>query len=152
MRRTKSSTSSNSEKLYINSNSLSVCGEKLKISCQSKRVIGSKKQHRIEIEGSVSAKSEEEVEEQKNKKQTIELKKCVPLCEDVVTRQVRKIRETVQVDDFERLLIGLTGATGCTRKGSSALEALGQVYEEFFGAYYEVLHEVVKNRKMSSIT
>lgn len=145
MRTTSSSSSSN--KLYIN-NALSLTGVKIEI---KKGLVGKKKKHhRIEVE------SVESIEEQPNlllspstvKQKTIELKKCAPLCDDVVTRQVRKIRETVEVEDFERLLIGVTHASGHV-KNISTLKSIEGVYEEFFGVYYDILHDVVKYKKMA---
>lgn len=156
--RTKSSSSSlnASEKFYINNNTLAVTGAKIVVHPQVSRR-RSTRNHHIEISASASFECSQEVVDEEGagkKKTTIQLKECQPFGDDVLSRQVRKIRETVQVKDFERLLISLTGARDNhhgRKRPPTSLTAPDKIYNQYFGAYYEILHEVVSNR-MASIT
>jgi hypothetical protein len=149
-----SSPSNPPQKLYINSNTLSLRGEGIAIAPRSVVRTAATRHHRIEIgpPSTVdSPRDDDQVEQVKAAKATIKPKECAPLSDDLVSRQVRKIRETVRVEDLERLLRGVTGAGGHARKRAPPVRDLGEVYDEFFGAHYALLREVIRNR-MSSIT
>lgn len=138
------------EKLYINDRALCVVGERIHL--ESKQL-----PHRRYANKTVRLTVEQPEEPDKRRKKpepekrrTLKVNVREYKNQQACSKQLRQIYETVEVEDFERILRGLYISDEYNRKRekSKAEEVIAkigpaEVYEHFFGRHYDHLRSLV---------
>lgn len=139
------------DKFY--SNSWCISGEKLKL-LENPRKCYSSKQIQIASAPEIQEKllfDEQEFSKSNNKsfnRPILQLNHKDYKCDQVLNKQLRHIYETVEVEDFERILnkfyISSVYRQFPRRSDDDVLNTVDadKIYEEFFGRYYRFLEDI----------